>query len=76
MNKYQHPFYFLKPHIYFIYLKIIILINKTISSYLFNYKNLITFLKFYIFLIKIVFNIFYEKQGVTHFTFCTTDDLS
>ena len=55
-------FYFLSTYIYFIHLKIIILINKIISPYLFNYKNLIIFLKLYSFLNKIIFNLFYKKM--------------
>ena len=50
MNK-QNIFYlFLSTYIYFIYLKTIILTNKIIYHYLFNYKNLIIFLKLYLFL--------------------------
>jgi len=48
-------FLFSKTHIYFIYLKTIILINKTISPYLFNYNSLIIFLKHYLFLNKTIF---------------------
>ena len=40
------------------------LINKSISLYLFN-KKLIIFLKLYLFLNKILFNLFYKKWGVT-----------
>ena len=50
-----------KENILFIFSKIIILINKVISSYLFNYKNLIIFLKNYLFINTILFKLVYEK---------------
>jgi len=58
---------------FLIFFQTIILINKIISSYLFNHKNLIIFLKLYLFLNKkIIFNLFYELWGVTTLVNCTT----
>ena len=53
-------FYFLRTYVYFIYLKIIILINKNIC-YLFNHKTSL-FSQNYLFLNKIIFNLFYGKS--------------
>ena len=55
-------FLFSENIIYFMCLKTNILINKNISSYLFNYNNIIIFLKLYLFLNKILFNLFYGKR--------------
>ena len=57
INK-TYLFYFLRTCTYFIYLKTIILINKKFSPYLFNYKNLIIFLK--------LFLIYFTKNEVLH----------
>ena len=42
-----------------------ILIDKVISPYIFNYKNLIIFLKNYLFINTILFKLEYEKWDVT-----------
>jgi len=64
--KWINKTFLLKIYIYFIYLKTIILINKIISPYVFHYKNFIIFLKLYLFLNKILLNLFLKKWGVTN----------
>jgi len=52
------------------FLQTIILINKVISPYLFNYKNLIIFLKLFIFKEIKSFLIYFTKNGVLQLLIC------
>ena len=64
-----------KLKLFFIFLQAIILISKIIFPDLFNYKNLIIFLKLYLFLNKISFNLFYEKWDIRVYVINNTVEL-